>query len=130
MQHRTTLPEAPRGPVRPVRVLIEDPALLSGALDAPGGFEVVACSGPRDADVCPLVMDGTCPLGPCDVVVTTLAGPWARSVRAAWQEAGAVVVDTVDVVAADPNARLSHHVGAAIQRLWPSGTTEERRSAW
>lgn len=122
MQHRTTVPEAPRGPVRPVRVLIEDPVLLGRALDAPAGFELVACAGPRDAEVCPLVVDGTCPLGPCDVVVTALAGPWARSVRAAWQEAGAVLVDTGGLAAADPNARLNHHVGAAIQRLWPTAT--------
>jgi hypothetical protein len=43
-------------------------------------------------------------------------------VRAAWHEAGAVVVDTAELAAADPNVRLNHHVGAAIQRLWPSAT--------
>jgi hypothetical protein len=122
MKQRTTVPEAPRAPIRPVRVLIEDPALLGSALDCPGGFELVACSGPEGVDVCPLVMDGTCPLGPCDVVVTTLAGPWAGSVRAAWHEAGAVLVDAAELAAAEPNARLNHHVGAAIQRLWPTAT--------
>jgi hypothetical protein len=103
-----------------VRVLIEDPQLVRRNLDPPAGFEVIACAGPRADEVCPLVMEGTCPLGPCDVVVTALGGPWAHSVRAAWQEAGAVVVDAGDLATSDPGARLSHHLGASIQRLWPS----------
>ncbi|HEX6568536.1 MAG TPA: hypothetical protein VF015_05200 [Acidimicrobiales bacterium] len=107
-------------PARPLRVLIEDPALMVDDLATPTtAIDVTACSGPRDErEMCPLVMDGTCPLGPCDIVVSALTGPWAPSVRAAWAETSTPVVDAVGLTATDPAERLQHHIGAAIQRLW------------
>jgi hypothetical protein len=79
MDRRTTAIDPPPVPGRPLRVLIEDPALIVEDLATPtAAIEVTACSGPRDEhEVCPLVMDGTCPLGPCDIVVSALTGPWA-----------------------------------------------------
>jgi len=125
MLHRTTVTTPPRIPLRPVRVLVEDPRAMSGDLQAPPAFEVTTCAGPGEGEVCLLVMDGRCPLGPCDVVVTALDGPWARSVRAAWLETGTAVVDAGELATADPSARLAHHVGAAMQQLWASEVPAE-----
>jgi hypothetical protein len=89
-------------------------------------IQVVACTGPHDErEVCPLVTDGHCPLGRPDVVVTALDGPWDRSVLAAWTETGTPLVDARDVVTTDPAERLAHHVGAALQRLWPTQVSDE-----
>lgn len=120
MLQRTTAVDRPRLPARPLRVLIEDPALVVDDLATPtGAIDVTACSGPCDErEVCPLVMDGSCPLGPCDVVVSALEGPWAPSVCAAWAETSTPMVDATDLTATDPTERLRHHIGAAIQRLW------------
>jgi hypothetical protein len=98
----------------------QDPALIVDDLVAPtGAIEVTASSGPRDErEVCPLVMDGTCPLGPCDIVVSALVGPWAPSVRAAWAQTSTPIVDATDPAATDPAQRLHYHLGAALQRLW------------
>jgi hypothetical protein len=68
-------------------------------------------------------MDGTCLLAPCDIVVSALKGPWAPSVRAAWAETSTQIVDATDLAATDPTKRLHHHIGAAIQRLWPVPST-------
>jgi hypothetical protein len=108
-------------------VLIEDPALIAEDLATPtDAIEVTVCSGPRDErEVCPLVMDGTCPLEPCDIVVSALEGPWARSVRAAWTGTSTQAVDATGLAATDPTERLQHHIGAAMQRLWPASSTME-----
>jgi hypothetical protein len=120
MLQRTTAISPPPFPGRPLRVLIEDPALIVDDLAKPtAAIEVTVCSGPGDErEVCPLVMDGTCPLGLCDIVVSALEGPWAPSVRAAWAETSTPMVDATDLAATDPAERLHHHIGAAIQRLW------------
>ncbi len=127
MQQRTTAVDPPPVPGRPFRVLIEDPALIADELATPSNaIEVTVCSGPRDErEVCPLVMDGTCPLEPCDVVVSALEGPWAPSVRAAWAETSTEIVDATDLAATDPAERLHDHIGAAIQRLWPVSSAME-----
>ena len=70
-------------------------------------------------------MDGTCPLGPCDIVVSALKGPWAPSVRAAWAETSTPMVDATGLTATDPTERLHHHIGAAIQRLWATSSAVE-----
>jgi hypothetical protein len=127
MLQRTTAINPPPVPGRPLQVLIEDPALITDHLATPtDAIEVTLCSGPRnEGDVCPLVMDGTCPLTPCDIVVSALKGPWARSVRAAWAETSTQIVDATDLAATDPTERLHHHIGAAIQRLWPVSSAME-----
>jgi hypothetical protein len=121
MLQRTTAVDPPPVPGRPLRVLIEDPALIADQLATPtDAIEVTVCSGPLDeGDVCPLVLDGTCPLEPCDIVVSALNGAWAPSVRAAWAETSTQIVDATDLAATEPTERLHHHIGAAIQRLWP-----------
>lgn len=55
-------------------------------------------------------MDGRCPLGPCDIVVSSLEGPWAPSMRAAWAETSTPMVDATDLAATDPTERLQHHI--------------------
>jgi hypothetical protein len=125
MLQRTTPTQPTPVPGRPVRVLIEDPALIVDDLETPAAaIDVTVCGGPRDErEVCPLVMDGSCPLGPCDIVVSALEGSWAPSVRAAWAETSTPMVDARDLAATDPTERLHHHIGAAIQRLCaPYGT--------
>jgi hypothetical protein len=127
MLQRTSTANPPPFPGRPVRVLIEDPALVVGDLATPSSaIEVRACGGPCDErEECPLVMDGACPLGPCDIVVSALKGPWAPSVRAAWAETSTPMVDATDLAATDPTKRLHHHIGAAIQRLWARHSSAE-----
>jgi hypothetical protein len=66
----------------------------------------------------PARLDGTCPLGPCDIVLSALNGLWAPSVRAAWAQTSTPMVDATDLVATDPTERHHHHINAAIQRLW------------
>jgi hypothetical protein len=127
MLQRSTANSPPALPARPLRVLIEDPALIVDDLATPtAAIEVTACSGPRDErEVCPLVMDGSCPLEPCDIVVSALGGPWAPSVRAAWAQTSTPIVDATDVTATDPTERLRHHIGAVIQRLWATSSAVE-----
>jgi len=109
-------------PLPLLRVLIEDPLLADAELPRPPGpVELTVCSGPRGtAETCPLVMDGNCPHGPFDVVVTALDGPWARSVRAAWDQTSTPVVDARQLDETDPDRRLAHHLGAAYQHLTPT----------
>lgn len=117
---RTSAPTSRALPLRPLRLLVEDPHVAMGDLPAPSaGLEITACAGPTDeAEVCPLVMDGSCPLGAFDVVVTALDGPWASCVHAAWAQTRTPVVDARGVTVSDPEERLTHHIGAALQRLW------------
>jgi hypothetical protein len=106
-------------PLRPLRILIEDPTLVTQAPNHSMAVDITTCSGPRDdRDTCPLVMDGRCPLGPFDVVVTALRGPWARCVRAAWAETNTPLIDAGGLATPDPDERFAHHVGAALQGLW------------
>jgi hypothetical protein len=109
-----------------VRLLVEDAEIVPREVVPPtSAFEIAACSGPREGEVCPLVTTGTCPLGPFDVVVCALDGPWARSVAAAWADTSTPVVDASQTAIADPTGRLRHHVGAAVQRLWATPVIDE-----
>lgn len=98
-------------------VLIEDDGLDVSTLDLspPGAtaLDIVVCTGPDSSAWCPLVADGSCPVGTPDVVVSNLSptNPWARSVRAAWAEAGVPVVTRR---ADEPPLVWPAHVGAAI----------------
>ena len=117
MRRRTITPTPT--PDVALRIIVEDPQLVEPLLHTPtSAVEVAVCAGPCEGEVCPLVMMGRCPLAPCDAVVTALDGPWARSVRAAWREAGTPVVDARELAVTDPGERLRHHVGAALQKLW------------
>lgn len=104
-------------PARLVRVVIEDRALAEAAASADvPGLDVRICSGPiGDHETCPLVLDGSCPLGPCDVVVCGLDGPWAPAVRNAWADAGVVVTPPSTT---DSSPSLNGSVGSALQTLW------------
>jgi hypothetical protein len=107
-----------RFPGRALRVLIEDPTLVAGDYTAPGGIQATVCAGPHDErETCPLVTEGACPVGPCDVVVTALEGPWAASVRAAWTDAGMPLVDASAAATDDAAQRFSSHIGAALHQL-------------
>ena len=120
MMRRRTLTSKPITPMKPIRVVIEDAELAaaSTAIDAPGCMDVRICSGPASsAEICPLVVDGTCPLGPADVVVTSLDGPWAPSVAAAWREKG-VLAAAPPSGEFPPEARVRAHLGAAYQALF------------
>jgi hypothetical protein len=116
---RTTIEGTSIVPLPLLRVLIEDPLLAGEDLPVPRApVEVTVCSGPCAIDeTCPLVMDGSCPHGPFDVVVSALGGPWARSVCAAWGQTPTPVVDASDVRDTDPTQRLAHHLGVAFQQL-------------
>jgi hypothetical protein len=107
-------------PIRPLRILIEDPHvdLSDGRQLGAWPFNVSVCAGPAsDTEECPLVMEGACPLGRFDVVVGALEGPWARSVRAAWAETGTAYADGSGITADDPTDRVTYHIGAALQAL-------------
>lgn len=101
-------------------VVVEDDALDLSTLDLtpPGAtaLDIVVCNGPTGPECCPLVADGSCPLGAPDVVVANLsaAHPWAPSVRAAWAETGAPVVTAEDT---GPLVWPAH-VGAAMIAIW------------
>lgn len=103
-------------------VLVEDDSLDLATLDlSPRGstaLDIVVCNGPEGREYCPLVADGFCPVGTPDVVVANLsdANPWARSVRAAWAEAG---VHVVNPTATTPLVWPAH-IGEAIRGCWPS----------
>ena len=121
MRQRSMLARGPSAPVRPLRILIEDSNVeLSDSPQLPArGFDVIVCSGPAgETDECPLVMNGTCPLGRFDVVVGALHDPWATSVRAAWAETGTAYADASRITAEDSTDRVTHHLGAAVQALY------------
>lgn len=117
MRYQVSGADGSRVPLPALRVLVEDPLVADVAAPPGTPFDVTVCSGPDDEhETCPLVMRGTCPLGPFDVVVSALDGPWERAVRAAWAETPTPYVDSA-AAPSDPAARLTHHLGAAIQRL-------------
>jgi hypothetical protein len=94
-------------------VLVEDDRVDLDSIDvlaAAGlGVDVVVCSGPTACgDVCPLVLDGDCPVGRPDVVVCGLSGEWRPSVENAWRAEG------VPVVSVDGPLTWPSHVGAAL----------------
>jgi hypothetical protein len=108
-------------PIRPLRILIEDPQadLAEGGQFRAWPFDVSVCAGPAsDSEECPLVMDGACPFAGFDVVVGALRGPWAASVRAAWAETGIAYADGSGNPAEDPSDRIAYHIGAAIHALY------------
>jgi hypothetical protein len=108
-------------PIRPLRILIEDPhvELFEGPQLRAWPFDVTVCAGPAsDTEECPLVMDGSCPLGRFDVVVGALQGPWAASVRAAWAGTGTAYADASGITTADPTERVTHQIGAALRALY------------
>ena len=118
---------APTGsvlPVRRLRIIVEDPALvMTDAVNAPT-VEVRCCSGPEDvSERCPLVCDDRCPLGPADVVVCNLAGPWSVAVARAWSRAGVPVTSTL-------GGSLDSAIGAALLTRWAadvSSSNNEQR---
>ncbi len=121
MLQRTTRGRPVARPLRPLRVLIEDPQLVAHRADVMTAMDITVCGGPcGERETCPLVMDGHCLLGPFDVVVSALDGQWARSVSAAWAETPTPVIDARDLASVDPDERLAHHLGAALQALWVS----------
>ena len=104
---------AAQHPWRRPLVLVEDDGLDPHAIDmgvaAALGVDVVVCSGPAGCgDVCPLVMDGTCPAGRPDVVVTALSSEWHTSVENAWRAEG------VPVVRPPSPLVWPEHLGAAL----------------
>ena len=128
MRQQSMPPRATPGPIRPLRILIEDPhAELSESPQLRGWpFDVTVCAGPAsDTEECPLVMDGTCPLGRFDVVVGALQGPWAASVRAAWAETGTAYADASGIATEDPTNRVTCHIGAALQALYAPDRSAE-----
>lgn len=102
-------------------ILVEDDRLDPDTLDLcpPGSdaFDIVACTGPSSAtEECPLVMNGVCPHGFPDVVVTALSpdNEWRTSVANAWEQDGVPVVR----VAPDESLAWPAHVGAAIAAFY------------
>lgn len=125
MLYRTTPSTPGRAPLRPVRLLVEDPTLLPTDVARTTAFEITRCSGPIQGEVCPLVTSGECPLGPFDVAVCALDTAWAPSVIAAWAETATTVIDATGLSAEDPVARFRHHIGAAVQQRWPAPVVDE-----
>ena len=75
MHPRTTARRPAHRPGRQLslRILTEDPLLVRADLALPGtDVEVVVCDGPCVGEACPLLVDGTCPLGRFEAVVTAL----------------------------------------------------------
>jgi hypothetical protein len=109
-----------RTPGQPIRVLIESDRLARATIEhrSFAGADVTICSGPGGtAEYCPLVGDGRCPLGECDVVVSSLDGPWADAVQAAWVDRGTVATQIVDDGTA-AQALFDQHLGAAVGALF------------
>lgn len=120
MLHRS-LPSTSALPGRPVRVLVEtnDPNTLAYTPSRLAGLDVKLCSGPATSDeVCPLVADGTCPLGESDVVVCDLDGPWHEPVREAWIRKGVVVARPSEERWTSPADQLDAYLGAALTALY------------
>ena len=103
---------ADRHPWRRPLVIVEDDGLDPHAIDIGVadalGVDVVVCNGPSGGEVCPLVMDGTCPAGRPDVVVTALTGEWHTSVENGWRAEG------VPVVRPPSPLVWPEHLGAAL----------------
>lgn len=118
MEQRSCNAYVRRGPGRRPLVLIEDDTLDTDVLDLspPGSsaFDIVICTGPHGTDEeCPLVMDGCCPHGRPDVVVSALSpeNPWSHSVQAAWR------LDQVPVARPTTPLTWPEHIGAALRAM-------------
>ena len=118
MEQRSCNAYVRRAPGRRPLVLIEDDSLDTDVLDlsppGSGVFDIVICSGPdHAAEVCPLGMDGECPAGHPDVVVSALSpeNPWSHSVEAAWR------LDGVPVARPTKQLAWPEHIGAALRAL-------------
>jgi len=124
LQRRLPSRSGPDLPQRQLRLVIEDPVIARDRGPVEAGatpFDVRVCAGPRSsAEVCPLVTEGRCPLGPCDAVVTAIDGPWAHCVRAAWRQAGVPVVEVPGGGATDARVRLDRAVAATMAALAPT----------
>lgn len=115
MHPRTPAP----GPRLSLRILTEDPLLLRADLALPGtDVEVVVCDGPCVGGDCPLLAQGTCPLGRFDAVVADLDRPWGRSIARAWRAAGTPVVDTRELDEPGAAARLVRRLGVPFHDGW------------
>lgn len=128
MLHRS-LPVKPGLPFRRVRLLIEDESLAQASLAGceTAGMEIAVCSGPSSMhDICPLVVEGSCPALDADVVVSNLDGPWAVSIERAWRQGPKTVVATGSERDPDatPKARFAACVGAALCALIGRGDDE------
>ena len=111
-----------RAPGQSIRVVIESDQLATTPIELRsfGGTDVQICSGPDGAmERCPLVTDGSCPIGECDVIVSSLRGPWANAVHAAWVDHGIVATRVLDDGSAG-QALFDQHVGAALSALYLS----------
>ena len=121
------LPCRSRIPGRSIRIVIESDRLAATPIELRsfGGTDVSICSGPGGtAEYCPLVADGLCPIGECDVVVSSLDGPWANAVHAAWADRGTAVTQVVDDGSA-VETLFDRHLGAALGALFRVGYRPE-----
>ena len=102
-----------------LRNLNEAPALGRAGLARPGtDVEVVVCDGPCVGEACPLLVDGTCPLGRFDAVVTALDTPWGHAIARAWRTTGTPVIDARELDTPDAAARLARHLGTTAGGVW------------
>jgi len=124
MQQRSCNGYLIRTTARRPRILVEDDSLDPTTLDlsppGAGAFEIVTCGGPEDGEACPLVVDGTCPAGRPDVVVSAFgaSNPWAASVRAAWARDG---VPVAEVHPDELPLVWPAHLGAAQRAFFATG---------
>jgi len=130
MQQRWCNAYVRRAHARRPLILVEDDHLDLTTLDLcpPGvdAFDVVVCSGPTGvAEECPLVVDGTCPAGRPDVVVSAFErdNPWAASVRAAWEQDG---VPVAAVGLHEPPLVWPAHIGAGLRTLLTGDAVPDR----
>ena len=103
------------------RVLIEDANLSPTTEDVQAahavGLDLSACTGPSTAsEACPLVVDGTCPLGTPDLVVSALRGCWQLPVAAAWKQEGVPVafVDAGGATSCRPHIAAAFSLGLSL----------------
>jgi hypothetical protein len=112
------LPAEPTTPLLSILVVVEEPFLAAAgdwATDT-AGLDVRLCSGQTGKhESCPLVGDGACPMGPCDVVVCNLDRPWATPVQRAWRRPRCRPSATKGRRTTALSRRV---VGAALQLLW------------
>ena len=131
MEHGSVPPRSML-PGRPVRLIVEssDPDCFTIDSTLLAGIDVKICTGPRsEFEVCPLVADGSCPLGECDVVVSNLDGPWAQPVRDAWVRDGVVVTGASPEPTSSPGERFDAYVGAALVALYRATYLSPRQTS-
>ena len=118
MKQRTCNAYVRRTPGRRPLILVEDDSLDTDVLDLSPPhsdvFDIVICNGPNSAaEECPMVMDGECPAGRPDVVVSALSedNAWSHAVQAAWR------LDGVPVARPTTPLTWPEHIGAALHAL-------------